>query len=66
MTNFFANQTFGDNFYRREGPAGAAIISTSGAAVRDAHPICPGANDEKGNYIMDLPTFTDFVSNFSL
>jgi hypothetical protein len=65
MTNFFVNQTFGPDFFRRQGPAGAAIIGAAAAAVRDAHPVPPGANDANGNYIMDLPSFTDFVSYFS-
>jgi hypothetical protein len=66
MTSFFANQTFGDDFYRRQGPAGAAILGMSAAAVRNAHPIAPGANDVNGNYVIDTPAFTDYVSLLSL
>jgi hypothetical protein len=62
MTSFFVNQTFGDNFFRRNGPAGAAIIGATAGAVRNAHPIPPGANDANGNYIVDTPAFTNFVS----
>src|ERR1700749_1897493 len=68
MTSFFKNQTFGDDFYRRQGPAGAAILGVSSAAVRNAHPIAPGANDANGNYVIDTPAITNFVSRliFSL
>jgi hypothetical protein len=66
MTNFFQNQTFGDDFFRRQGPAGAAILSQSSGAVRDAHPIAPGANDANGNYVIDTPAFSNFVSFFLL
>jgi hypothetical protein len=64
MTNFFQNQTFGDDFHRRQGPAGAAILGVSSAAVRNAHPIAPGANDANGNYVIDTPAITNFVSRF--
>lgn len=62
MTNFFQNQTFGDDFYRRQGPAGAAVLSPVAASVRNAHPIAPGANDASGNYVIDTPAFSNFVS----
>jgi len=60
MTSFFQNQTFGDDFYRRQGPGGAAVLSPVAGQVRDAHPIAPGANDANGNYIIDTPAFTNF------
>ena len=60
MTSFFQNQTFGDDFHRRQGGAGAAILSPVAMAVRNAHPIAPGANDANGNYIIDTPAFTNF------
>src|ERR1700742_871662 len=63
MTSFFANQTFGDDFYRRQGPAGSVILGATSAAVRNAHPISPGANDANGNYVIDTPAITNFVSN---
>jgi hypothetical protein len=61
MTSFFQNQTFGDNFFRRQGPAGSAILGPVATAVRNAHPVPPGANDANGNYIIDTPAFTDFT-----
>jgi hypothetical protein len=61
MTTFFQNQTFGDNFYKRQGPAGIPVFGPIVTAVRGAHPIPPGANDANGNYVIDTPPFTDFT-----
>jgi hypothetical protein len=59
---FFQNQTFGPDFYRRGTPAGIILLGTLAGEVRDAHPIPGGKNDANGNYILDTPASTNFVS----
>jgi len=63
LNSFFEHQTFPPNFYRRHTPATMADITSMGMAIRNAHPIHPGANDAHGNWIVDQPAFTNFVSS---
>jgi len=62
VESFFEHQTFPPNFYRRATPASMKDITTLGMQIRDAHPIQPGANDANGNWVVDQPAFTNFVS----
>jgi hypothetical protein len=66
LTSFFAHQTFPPNFYRRATPAGIKDITGLGIQIREAHPIMPGANDENGNWVIDQPIFTNYVSSPTL
>jgi len=61
LTNFFEHQTFGDDFYRREGPAGLPELSKTGMVVMTAYPIPAGQNDENLNWVLDEPASTNFV-----
>lgn len=58
----FRNNTFPPDFYRRVGPGDSTVIGAVASALIAAHPVPPGANDEEGNYIVDSPAYTDFVS----
>jgi hypothetical protein len=62
LKSFFQNQTFGPNFYRRGAPAGITLLGPLSSEIRDAHPIAAGKNDANGNYILDTPASTNFVS----
>jgi hypothetical protein len=62
LQSFFANQTFPPNFYRRAQPATMADITGLAIMIREAHPIQPGANDANGNWVVDQPAFTNYVS----
>lgn len=53
LGSIFRNQTFAPNWFRRASPAGLPTIANVSTAVRCAHPISPGANDENGNYVVD-------------
>jgi len=53
LGSIFRNQTFAPNWSRRASPAGLPILANVSTAVRCAHPIAPGANDENGNYVVD-------------
>lgn len=62
LDSFFVHQKFPPNFYRRQTPASLADIAGLGVQIRDAHPVPPGANDANGNWVVDQPPFTNFVS----
>jgi hypothetical protein len=59
--SFFRNQTFPKNWSRRTNPAGLQILSTTGGKAMSAHPVPPGMNDKNGNYVADVPHFTNFL-----
>ncbi len=63
LGSLFRNNTFPPNFYRRVGPADFSVIGSVVSNLNTAHTITPGANDENGNYIIDSPMYTNFVSD---
>lgn len=63
LKSFFHDQTFGSDFYRRDGPAGIDILGPIAADVMSAHPVPYGHNDANGNYILTGPTNPTFVSH---
>jgi hypothetical protein len=63
LNSFFEHQRFPDNFYRRHTPANLKDIAGLGMEIREAHPVLPGSNDPNGNWVVDQPVYTNFVSD---
>ena len=59
---FFEHETFGPDFWRREGPADVTILAPIAAEVNNGHPVPYGFNAPNGTYITDVPPQTNFVS----
>ena len=59
---FFEQETFGPDFWRRQGPADVTILAPIAAEVMNGHPVPYGANAPNGTYITDVPPQTNFVS----
>lgn len=60
---FFEQQTFGPNYFRRDGPADISILGTRANDIRSAHPVPAGANDQHGNFVLASPPLVNFVSD---
>ncbi|KAG5650922.1 hypothetical protein H0H81_010514 [Sphagnurus paluster] len=53
MTSFFRDQTFPANWNRRSSAGTFGTIGNQAIQIFLAHPISPGANNEKGVYVRD-------------
>lgn len=53
MGSFFRNQTFPENWHRRNSTATFGDINDSVIPLLSAHPIPAGVNDANGNYVLD-------------
>jgi len=59
LTDFFQNQKFGDDWFRRDGLAEVDVLGPTLLAIRAAHPVPPGMNAPNGTYVPDVGNFSD-------
>ncbi|TFK97485.1 Chloroperoxidase [Pterulicium gracile] len=61
MTQFFVEERFPENWYRKETPFEFDDIRMAVDALEESHPVRPGKKDVNGMYVVDTPETSPFL-----